>query len=147
MQNIWKTDKTRIVWKRLCDDIRSIRLPLVVLTIYGIVTQMIFGTVCPWAILTHFPCPACGLTRAGFCFITLHIREAMEWNAMICFWIPYLFYCLTERYVLGRKPRFMLGLAVGIALLTCIYFGIRIYRGTLPQNILPRRLYSFPTIW
>lgn len=147
MRSIWKSDKCREILGRLETDLKGIRLALVVLAVYIIGTQSVFGTVCPWAILTHLPCPACGLTRAGLCLATLHFREAIDWNAMIFLWGPYLLYLAITRYILGQTPRLVLGLATIIALVTCIYFGVRIWRGTIPVNILPFRLYSFPSIW
>lgn len=133
--------------KRFVEDMKRIRLPLAVLVIYMLCTQLIFHTVCPWAILTHYPCPACGLTRAGLCVFTLRFREAARWNAMIFLWMPYLLYMLIMRYVVGKKPRYAFGLAVAIAALTCIYFGVRVGLRQLPENIIPLHLYRFPKIW
>lgn len=147
MRNIWKTDNLKRAVVQLRQDIKSIRLSLAVLAIYMIITHSVFGTVCPWAILTHFPCPACGLTRAGLCVAALHFRDAFRWNAMIGLWLPYLLYLAVERYVLARKPRMALAIATVIGGVTCVYFGFRVWKGMIPQDILPLRLYSFPTIW
>lgn len=132
---------------RILQDIKRIGLPLAVLAIYMLATQLIFHTVCPWAILTHYPCPACGLTRAGLCVYMFRFREAAQWNGMIYLWMPYLLYLLVVRYVLGKRPVFALGLAAGISVLTIIYFGVRLGRGQIPENIIPVHLYRFPKIW
>ena len=47
---------------KLKEDIYDIRYALVIITIYIIVTQIIFWSVCPMVIIFKYPCPACGLT-------------------------------------------------------------------------------------
>lgn len=122
---------------RLWEDIRRNRLPLALLLLYGVATQMLFQTVCPWAILTHLPCPACGLTRAGLCVCTLHLREALRLNATICLWGPYLIYAFVLRYVLQRDKGRLLAPAACIAGITIVYFVYRVLHGMLPTDLVP----------
>jgi len=136
---------------RILEDIKKIKLPLIVLILYGAATQIIFHTVCPWAILTHYPCPACGLTRAGLCVIGLRFAEAARMNGAIFLWVPYIAGVIVVRYVLGKwtqkAAKVAFSLLTGIILITCVYFVLRLTAGMLPQNILPEHLYRFPAIW
>ena len=136
---------------RILEDIKRIKLPLIVLVLYGAATQIIFRTVCPWAILTHFPCPACGLTRAGLCVVRLRFAEAARMNAAIFLWAPYLASVIFVRYGLGKwskkTVKAAFAILTGIVLITCIYFVYRLILDTIPPNILPMHLYRFPAIW
>lgn len=135
------------IFYRILQDIFQIRLALSVLLIYCLMTQLIFHTVCPWMIVTHMPCPACGLTRAGISFVLLHFADAGGWNPAIYLWIPYLLYLIVFRYVLGKHPKNALLLAAIVSIMTCALFALRIYYGNIPENIIPSKLYNFPPIW
>lgn len=133
--------------KKILDDVKMIRLPLALLFFYGALTQRFFHTVCPWAILTHLPCPACGLTRAGLCVCTFRFREALRLNAMIFFWMAYILYAVVVHYVLqwdkGRKGCLLAPAAV-LALATICYFVWRILNAGLPADLLPAGLLPAP---
>lgn len=135
------------IFYRILQDILQIRLALLVLLIYCLLTQLIFHTVCPWMIVTHMPCPACGLTRAGSSFLLLHFADARLWNPAIYLWIPYLLYLIVFRYVLGKHPKNALLLTAIVSIMTCALFALRIYYGSIPENIIPSKLYNFPSIW
>ena len=136
---------------RVKEDLKKTALPLMVLFLYGAATQMIFHTVCPWAILTHIPCPACGLTRAGLCVFTLRLQEAYRMNAAIFLWVPFIAWVIFRRYVKGdwtlRTAKCAFAILVGIVLCTCAYFVYRLALGMIPANILPEHLYRLPMIW
>ena len=128
--------------KRFTEDVKQIRYALILLILYAIITQSIFHTVCPWAILTQLPCPGCGLTRAGICVLTLRFGQAVQYNATIYLWIPYLCYLIIWRYVLGKKPPFALAMAAGICILMYVYFGMRVRLGILPADLIPKIVYD-----
>lgn len=110
------------VFSRILADLRACRIALLAIMLYIVVTQSIFHTTCPMAILTGFPCPGCGLTRSGIWVVTGHFTEAWALNPTIYLWIPLIIYGMVFRYLLGRKPPFYLA-CVGIAgLLTCIWY-------------------------
>lgn len=125
----------------LC-DIKQIRLPLCILLIYGIITQLFFGTICPFAILFGYPCPGCGLTRAGLCLLCGKFSLAAKQNAAIYLWMPFLLYLLFFRYIKLKKPPFLFPAAVLISIATFAGYFYRIYTGTLgtlqpfPRGIL-----------
>ncbi|MBQ9984549.1 MAG: DUF2752 domain-containing protein [Lachnospiraceae bacterium] len=73
--------------------------------VYIIVSNWAFGTVCTLAIATGLPCPACGLTRAGFSFLTFQWADAWNYNCVIFLIVPFILYCVICRYGLGCKCR------------------------------------------
>lgn len=47
----------------------------------GVVALLASGVIrCPFAALTHHPCPGCGSTRAVLAFASFHFREAFRLN-------------------------------------------------------------------
>jgi hypothetical protein len=66
--------------KNFLSDLYHNRIAILCIIIYMSVTQYLFHSVCPIAILFGFPCPACGLTRAGISFLTAHFSTAFQMN-------------------------------------------------------------------
>ena len=84
--------------KNFLSDLYHNRIAILCIIIYMSVTQYLFHSVCPIAILFGFPCPACGLTRAGISFLTAHFSTAFQMNPCIFLLIPYFLYTgLTSR--------------------------------------------------
>lgn len=98
-------------------DIRQIYLALLLILIYGTVTQYFFHTVCPWLILTGMSCPACGLTRAGILLLSGRFVNAWRMNPSIYIWAPFLSYLFLGRYLFQKKLTMALplGTAAGMA--------------------------------
>ena len=110
------------ICKRICADLYQIRFALCVLIPYCILTQLIFHTVCPFAIFFGFPCPACGLTRAGLLLLSGHFIAAAQTNLSIYLWFPVLLYLCCFRYVVGKQPPFTFPLLILTCFCTTIYY-------------------------
>lgn len=121
------------IWKRIYRDIFHIRYSLLILLIYFTLTQSIFHTVCPFAILTGKACPACGLTRSAFLLLSGHFIAAAQLNATIYLWLPYLFYLFFFRYFLDRRPILSMHFSIIICLITFALYIQRLIFGTLPD--------------
>lgn len=91
------------IYKRIIEDLKNIWPALLVLAIYAFFTQIFFGTVCPFRIVTHVKCPGCGLTHACLLIMAGRFREAASWNISGFLWFPYLFLLLFWRYILNKK--------------------------------------------
>lgn len=79
-----------IATRRLKQDIRNIKWAIIFLIAFFLFLFIIWGSICPLVCLTGFPCPACGLTRAGLCLLTFHFRRAWEiqpWIYPLVIWI------------------------------------------------------------
>lgn len=131
---------TTSIW----EDLYSICFALILLLIYFAVTQTIFHTCCPFAILTGISCPACGLTRAAFLLLTGHFTAAAQLNLTVYLWVPFLLYLCIFRYFLRKHAPLALPIATTIGILTSLYFILRYLYGTpLPvpcKGILPLKL-------
>ncbi len=89
--------------KIFLSDLYHNRIAILCIIIYMSVTQYLFHSVCPIAILFGFPCPACGLTRAGISFLTAHFSTAFQMNPCIFLLIPYFLYLWIYKYIFEKK--------------------------------------------
>lgn len=51
----------RLLWK----DIKDIKWAIIVVIAYFVLAKNYLYSLCPMVVITGFPCPGCGLTRAG----------------------------------------------------------------------------------
>lgn len=121
------------IFTRVKKDLLLVRVPLVVLLVYGIVTELLFHAVCPSAILFGRPCSGCGLTRAGILVLTGHFAQAAQMHVMIFFWMFLAVYAAFFRYVLGKRPPLLITLAILVSVATLGYYLYRRQLGTLPE--------------
>lgn len=119
--------------KNFLSDLYHNRIAILCIIIYMSVTQYLFHSVCPIAILFGFPCPACGLTRAGISFLTSHFSTAFQMNPCIFLLIPYFLYLWIYKYIFEKKPPYLTFIT---CLLGIVVFGIyilRLFTHTLPE--------------
>ena len=69
--------------KLLLNDIRSIKWALIFISVCFVFFEITAGSICPVYALTGYPCPGCGLTRAGICVLRLDFAGAWELNPFI----------------------------------------------------------------
>lgn len=90
--------------KIFLSDLYHNRIAILCIIIYMSVTQYLFHSVCPIAILFGFPCPACGLTRAGISFLTAHFSTAFQMNPCI-FLLFHTFFIFGFINIYSKKSR------------------------------------------
>ena len=64
-------------------DMRNVKWAVISIIACFLFLYVLFGSICPVACLTGFPCPACGLTRAGISVLTLRFADAWELQPFI----------------------------------------------------------------
>lgn len=116
-------------FKKLKNDIGRLRLPLFLILLYLLFTNLLFETACPYAILFGRSCPACGLTRSGILILTGHFSEALALNPCICLWGTLLFYGLVYRYILDKTPPCFLLFSSVTGVLTVFWFLFTLLQG------------------
>ena len=120
-------------FKNFLYDLYHNRTTILVILIYIVITQVLFHTVCPIAIIFGFPCPACGLTRAGICLLTGRFLSAFYMNPCIFLLIPYFFYLWIFKYILEKKPSFLTPVTISLSIAVISIYIIRIWTHTLPE--------------
>lgn len=107
---------------RILADLKSCWIALLILICYFILTQSLFHTVCPFAILSGLPCPGCGLTRSGFALLSGDFISAWNTNPTIYLWVPLILYGILFRYLLGKKPPAYLVCVGIVSVITITWF-------------------------
>lgn len=87
-----------------------------------------FGEVCPLQILFGFPCPGCGLTRAGILVLQLKFKEAWQMHPFIYAWMLLALYTCYKRYVRGTAVKGLIPMLIGITIAMLVFYIYRLYR-------------------
>lgn len=98
--------RRKSIQKKICSDLYRIRWGCLAVCIYGILAQSIFGTVCPFKIMTGLDCPGCGLTRGSLCVLTGQWSRAVSYNVMSFAWVILILFLLVQRYLMNKKKIF-----------------------------------------
>lgn len=112
---------------RIRRDAKNMWIAAAALAVYTLLMNLIFHAFCPMVIVTGFPCPGCGMTRALFYLITGRISESFQMNPMGIWVACLLLYFGWSRYIIGRSAKGMkmlIGLTI-VMLIVC--YGIRMF--------------------
>lgn len=119
--------------KRMGQDLYRLRVALPVLLIYCLTTQLIFGTVCPFAILSGFACPACGMSRAVLLFLAGKPLLSFSLHPLAMLWPALILYLGYFRYFRARRAPFAWPLTIVLCITTFACYLYRLNAGTLPE--------------
>ncbi len=115
----------KTVFRRIIKDLWDNRAPIIALAIMWVLAELVFHRFCPVVIMSGFPCPGCGLTRALFNLITLHPIKAFEYNPSYPFWVALLVAFVIRRHVQGKSTWILRYPLMAVCLIT---IGIYIWR-------------------
>lgn len=102
--------------KLLYCDIRSAKWAVMFIIAYFVILKKLFRSLCPMVLLTGFPCPGCGLTRAGVHVLRLEFAAAWRIHPFIFAFILLVLAFAAERYV-RRSPRMTVTKWCGIVMI------------------------------
>lgn len=83
--------------KLFLNDIKSVKWAIVIIIAYFAFGRLILHSMCAMVVITGFPCPGCGLTRAGRAVLRFDFTEAWKIHPFI-----YPIMLLVIAYVFGR---------------------------------------------
>lgn len=132
--------------KRLQNDIRQYAFPVLAALAVWSLTHLFFDHFCPVILLTGYPCPGCGLTRAFVSLAKLDIPSAIQYNPSVFLWAPLILAAIYKRYISGESLK---SLFIPLTVVCVITIGIYIWRmifrfpGTPPMVYEPRNLFAF----
>ena len=123
--------KNRLVTgiKLLLQDLWNIRIAILVFAIYFVIGRKLLYSLCPMVIMTGFPCPGCGLTRAMFMVLRGDFAGAWKMHPFIYAFAAGVVIFAWKRYIC-KKPIgkwFKTGCVVCVVLMV-IYYVWRMYR-------------------
>lgn len=131
---------------RIITDVKGYGVAVAAVLLYAVAVNLIFHAFCPLVILSGFPCPGCGVSRATLCFMTGRWQSAWQMNPVIFPIVLFAAYFCLCRYLLGRKVKgAKTGIAVILVLLFVVYclrmylhFPDRIPYVYVEENVLAR---------
>ena len=105
----------------LLKDIKSARWAIILIIAYFVFLKNYIYTICPVVLLTGFPCPGCGMTRAAFRLFCFDFLGAWEMHPFI-YPIGALFvmFCFSRYFMNGKYMKcvkwFMILIAIGMVI-------------------------------
>jgi len=112
-------------------DVKNTKWAVIFLIAYFVFSKKIFHTICPLVALTGFPCPGCGLTRAGISVLRLDFVSAWRFHPFIFPILLFILLFVINRYLcLKKNEKFLRWYAIVILVLMigfyiwrmCCYF-------------------------
>lgn len=76
-----------LILRRIAGDVKQYKWAAAAFLIYYFVVRSVFHAFCPLLILTGFPCPGCGTTRAVICIFTGQFVRAWNLNPCAYLWV------------------------------------------------------------
>ena len=70
-------------FKTFIDFIKKYYIFILAFAAYILITYLLKIPNCPVKLLCGYPCPGCGMTRAGFSIFQLDFKEALNYNPLI----------------------------------------------------------------
>lgn len=110
------------------DDLKNLWVALLVIAIYLELVMRFCYSSCPMLMITGFPCPGCGLTRAGIALLKLHFIRAFSIHPMIYPIAVFILVFLFRRYVLLKSNQGMVRFAVMILVGLVLVYVYRMIR-------------------
>lgn len=135
-------DASSLLWQ----DIKALWIPIMVIAFYYTVGRRFLYSMCPVVSITGFPCPGCGLTRAGFALLRLDFARAFEIHPMIYPIAVLIMVFFLYRYILKRNTKVLSKWLLGILLamiVLYIYRMIRYFPGEPPMSYYYNALIPF----
>ena len=108
-----------------------------------LILHFAFVHVCPVVLITGYPCPGCGLTRAFIFFFTGHPLLAFNSNPTFFLWMALLAAAIYLRYLRGTS---LAPLKVPLIVICIITIAVYIFRmifffpGNAPMEYVPHNL-------
>ncbi|NLG04007.1 MAG: DUF2752 domain-containing protein [Clostridia bacterium] len=131
------------VFARIKHDFKYVKWVFIGIPIYWAVMMAVFHDVCMTTILTGFPCPGCGMTRACVLLLRGHVMESIHMHPMVIPWLIFGIYAFMMHYLLDKK---IYGWKIMMGLLLAAMLGVYVYRMlTIFPNEAPM-IYT-PTPW
>lgn len=118
-------DRWKAVYGRIRRDVLKYRKPMLLFIGYYMIVKQIFRAFCPLVIMTGFPCPACGMTRAFIFLATGQFARSWNVHPMAVFWALFAIYIIVMRYFFGKQVK---GFRTITALLFAAMIILYIYR-------------------
>lgn len=131
----------------LWEDIKAAKWVIILIIAYFAFMKKFLYSLCPMVLITGFPCPGCGLTRAAFCLFHFDFLNAFFIHPFIYPIVIYLVIFGWNRYLLGRKMgRGLLWGMIGIMAAMLLFYILRMFvcfPGDPPMSYYKYNLFAY----
>ena len=110
---------------RIRKDIRQYGAGVLAAAILYFVMHALFDAFCPSVLISGFPCPGCGMTRAVLYLLRGQLARSWALNPAAVFWVLWAAFFAFERYGRGRSQKALVRCACGILLFMVAVYIIR----------------------
>ena len=134
-----------VIWGRIKQDIGQHGAGVLAVVVLYFVMHALFGAFCPSVIVTGFPCPGCGMTRAVLYLLKGQFLRSWALNPAAGLWGLWALWFAFERYIRGQKCKGLTWALCGIALFMISVYLIRMVRycpDRPPYVYTPNNLFS-----
>ena len=108
-------DRLSAAGGRIKKDVRRYGVGVLASAILYFVLHALFDAFCPSVLISGFPCPGCGMTRAVLYLFAGQFKRSWALNPAAVLWVLWAVWFAYERYIIGRKTkgpdRALLGIA------------------------------------
>lgn len=118
----------RKVLSTIKKDMIQITPAIIPVLLYCISAQLLFHAICPLVLLTGYPCPACGMSRAFLFLLSGRWDLAGSYNIMVIPWLLLAVYFIVSRYFVKIRPLLGELLLCAVCIMTIAYYIYRMIR-------------------
>lgn len=115
---------TGLIWK----DIRDSKAIILSISMYFVIMWTFFQTSCSFVLFTGYPCPACGMTRAGRSLLRGNFVNAWEIHPFIYLFVALVIVAIVKRYFLKQSLYTLKRWVTALVIAACIFYVYRMYR-------------------
>lgn len=119
--------KLETVFKRIAKDIIAFKWPILLFVIVYLAIHKVFHAFCPMIIITGYPCPGCGMTRAVAYLLMGQFERSFNLNPLAPLWILLGIWFFFRRYIAGKKVKGVYPLMACICIAMIVYYAYRMY--------------------
>lgn len=113
------------VGNRIGRDIRQYGVGILAAVILYFLMHGLFSAFCPSVLISGFPCPGCGMTRAVLYLFRGQFARSWALNPAAVLWVLWVLLFAYNRYVKGRSPKFLMRLFLGILVFMVVAYIVR----------------------
>lgn len=130
-------DHTHMLRTLLRRDLKNLRVPALLFLIYFAIGRKFLYSLCPSVLVTGFPCPGCGMTRAVFSILKGNFAAAWHLNPFSYAAVILVVMFVVQRYIRRKDVKclgkYLVVAAVGM-LLFYIYRMLHDFPGEPPMS-------------
>lgn len=112
----------------LLQDIKDNTIPFLAIIIYMSISRIFFYSICPMVMVTGYPCPACGLTRAGVALLTGHFITAWQIHPFIYAVVILAAWFFLNRYIWKKDMKVLKRISVIVLIALILFYIYRMIR-------------------